>query len=71
LASETNGFISLIFKNKSGRILSKKKFFVNKNDSKLKNDQANHIQQDSDTVKKDEWIVTYLDKVGKKTAKKF
>lgn len=55
------GFINLVFKDKSGKTLSKRKFFINKEDTDLKTNKI-QIKQDVMPVNRDEWLVTYLDK---------
>jgi len=54
----------LIFKDKSGKVMSKKKFCVNKDDAQLNNNrQAQEVQQEIIPNREDQWIVTYLEKV--------
>lgn len=63
-AAEQNDYLNLLFKDQTGKILSKNKFFINKISEDLK---SNDKMQDS---AKDKWIVNYLEEFKQDIMKK-
>lgn len=63
-AKEQAGFLNLIFKDKSGRVLAKHKFFVNKetNTAQPNPTPDQDIKKQIVSVDRDQWLIEYLEK---------